>query len=267
MKLMTKNFSLVLLTPAALLTAGLTALMASQTAFAQPPVFAATPDDSQLWAIGTAWSPDKSAVLYQEYHFAENPELDLPTRVQYRNPDGTLIAEKSMDYSLSMTAPAITQIDYRNSARINTELLPDAREPQVKVGFQPHDSNQYREETVDYRDTMVVDAGFDPFIRENWQGMLSGRAVSAHFLVPSRLDTVRVNLSQTNSNNCQGVDLEMHCFVIRPAGMLRVVGFLVDPIYIGYEQDSRRLMMFNGLSNLRDDAGEPRNVLITYEYF
>lgn len=248
--------------PVLLFMAGL-----SLTVRAQPVEFPAAPDDSLLWAIGTAWSPDKSEVLYQEFHFAENPELDLPTRVQYRNPDGSLIAEKSMDYSLSMTAPAITQIDYRNAARIVTEFVPDARSAQVRVGFQAHDSNQYQQETLSYRDSMVVDAGFDPFVRNNWERMVSGRSVSAHFLVPSRLDTVRVSLSQTNSNNCNGVDVDMICFVIRPAGLLRVVGFLVDPIYIGYEQDSQRLMMFNGLSNLRDDAGEPRNVLITYEYF
>jgi hypothetical protein len=235
--------------------------------WAQPEQFAPAPDDSQLWAIGTAWSQDKSTILYQEYHFAENPELDLPTRVQYRNPDGSLIAEKSMDYSISMTAPAITQIDYRNSSRVNTDFLPAEPSPQIRVGFQAHDSSQYREQTVSYRDAMVIDAGFDPFVRENWERITSGRPLSAHFLVPSRFDTVRVNLTQTNSRNCTGVDVDVQCFVIRPAGMLRVVGFLIDPIYIGYEQNSQRLMMFNGLSNLRDDAGDPRNVLITYEYF
>jgi hypothetical protein len=78
---------------------------------------------------------------------------------------------------------------------------------------------------------------------------------------------VRVNLSQTDTRNCDDVDVDMHCFVIRPAGLLRIVGFLIDPIYIGYERGTQRLMMFNGLSNLRDDAGDPRNVLITYEYF
>ncbi|MDO8909489.1 MAG: hypothetical protein Q7W55_13445 [Pseudohongiella sp.] len=235
--------------------------------WAQPVEFPAAPDDSLLWAIGTAWSQDKSTILYQEYHFAENPELDLPTRVQYRNPDGSLIAEKSVDYSVSMTAPAITQIDYRNPSRVNTEFLPAEPSPQVRVGFQAHDSNQYREETVAYRDAMVIDAGFDSFVRANWERITSGRAVSAHFLVPSRFDTVRVNLTQTQSRNCTGVEADIQCFVIRPAGVLRVVGFLIDPIYIGYEQDSQRLMMFNGLSNLRDDAGDPRNVLITYEYF
>ena len=58
----------------------------------------------------------------------------------------------------------------------------------------------------------------------------------------------------------------MHCFVIKPAGLLRMVSWFVDPIYIGYDTESRRLLMFEGVSNLRDDAGEPRNALIHFEY-
>lgn len=228
--------------------------------------FGPEPDADSLWATGTAWAPDKSRVLYQEFHFAENPELDLPTRVQYRTPDGELFAEKVMDYTPVMTAPRIRQIDYRNSARIETQPLTDMRPPRVEIGFQAHDSNQFVQAQVPLREDLVVDAGFDPFIRANWDRLTTGRAVSAHFLVPARQDTVRVNLSSTDQRNCSAVQAPLSCFVIRPAGLLRVVGFLVDPIYIGYEQDSRRLAMFSGISNLRDDRGEPQNVLITYEY-
>lgn len=49
--------------------------------------------------------------------------------------------------------------------------------------------------------------------------------------------------------------------------MLRAVGWLVDPIYIGYEQQSKQLKVFDGISNLRDDNGDPQNVVITFEYF
>jgi len=244
----------------------LMAISGVQTVYANNTDFGNQPDSSTLWATGTAWAPDKSRVLYQEFHYAEDPALDLPTRVQYRTPDGELFAEKSMDYSSILTAPQIRQIDYRNSARIETRPLTDVRPPSIEIGFQPHDSNRFVQAKVPLRDDLVVDAGFDPFIRANWDRLTAGRAVSAHFLVPARQDTVRVNLSSTDQRNCSAVQAALSCFVIRPAGLLRVVGFLVDPIYIGYEQDSRRLAMFSGLSNLRDDAGEPQNVLITYEY-
>lgn len=223
--------------------------------------------ENNLWAIGTAWTPDKSDVLYREYHFAEDPNLDLTTRVEYRRPDGSVFAEKTIDYSRSLTAPEIQHIDLRNTARINTEFLEDARSAMIKVGFQAHDSNRYREELLTYRDSVVVDAGFDPFVRKHWEQLTSGESVGAAMLVPSRLDTVRISLSKTDSDRCDEASVEIHCFVVRPAGMLRAVGWFVDPIYIGYDQVSRRLMVFNGISNLRDDNDEPRNVLISFKYF
>ena len=120
----------------------------------------ANTDEINLWAIGTAWTPDKSDVLYREYHFAEDPDLDLTTRVEYRRPDGSVFAEKAIDYSRSQTAPEIQHIDHRNTARINTEFLEDARSAMIKVGFQAHDSNRYREEVLTYRESVIVDAGF-----------------------------------------------------------------------------------------------------------
>lgn len=257
------------LTPRSNPAIALSTLMLLLTAWAPASAntaFGPDPDSDTLWATGTAWTPDKARVLYREFHYAENPDLDLPTRVQYRTPEGELFAEKTMDYSAVMTAPQIRQIDYRNSARIETRPLTDVRPARVEIGFQAHDSNRFIQAQVPLAQDLVVDAGFDPFVRANWDRLTAGRAVSAHFLVPARQDTVRVNLSSTDQRHCNAVAAELSCFVIRPAGLLRVVGFLVDPIYIGYEQQSRRLAMFSGLSNLRNDQGEPQNVLITYEY-
>lgn len=225
------------------------------------------PDESTLWTIGTAWTPDKSAVLYYEYHFAENPDLQLSTRVQYRRADGSVFAEKTIDYSRSLTAPDIEHIDYRNTARISTEMTDDTRAAMIRVGFQAHDSPRYREELLAHRDSVVVDAGFDPFVRKNWESLITGESVTAGMLVPSRLDTVRVSLTKTDASDCDQAEANVYCFVIRPAGMLRAVSWLVDPIYIGYEQQSKQLKVFDGISNLRDDNGDPQNVVITFEYF
>jgi|GEM_PF-1042623 len=225
------------------------------------------PDESTLWTIGTAWTSDKSAVLYYEYHFAENPDLQLSTRVQYRRADGSVFAEKTIDYSRSLTAPDIQHIDYRNTARITTELTDDTRAAMIRVGFQAHDSPRYREEMLAHRESVVVDAGFDPFVCKHWESLITGESVSAGMLVPSRLDTVRVSLTKTDASHCDQAATDVYCFVIRPAGILRAVGWLVDPIYIGYDPQSKRLKVFDGISNLRNDNGEPQNVLITFEYF
>lgn len=229
------------------------------------PAFAQTESDNEdnLWAIGTAWATDRSEILYREFHFAEDAELDLPTRVEYRTPDGTVIAEKTVDYSVDTSAPAISQTDFRNDAVIRTSHSGS----DVALEFRAHDSDNLQRTTVRRRDGLIIDAGFDPFVRDNWDRLANGRRITTDFLVPARMDTVRIGISKTDDSDCDADAQQIHCFVIRPAGLLRVAGWFVDPILIAYAPDTQRLLMFHGLSNLRDDAGETRNVLIQYEYF
>lgn len=224
-------------------------------------------EPAQPWAIGTAWSTDQSEVLYREIHFADDPGHDRTTRVEYRRADDEVFAAKEIDYSVSATAPAISQIDYRNDARIITRHPNSSPGPVVELEVRPHDSDEIRRDNFDYRDGLIIDAGFDPFVRENWDRLANGRRVTTDFLVPARMDTVRISISKTDNGNCNFPTQNMHCFIIRPAGLLRVVSWFVDPILIAYDSDTRRLLMFEGISNLRDDAGEPRNALIHFEYF
>jgi hypothetical protein len=221
----------------------------------------------RLWAIGTAWTQDGAEIQYLEYHYAEQPGLDLPTLIEYRRPDGEVFARKQIDYSRSLIAPAIVQQDFRNKARLVIEHPDEPAARFIRVGFQPHDSDRFQQSDVSARTQLIVDAGFDPFIRENWDTLVSGRRITSDFLVPARLDSVRIGISRTAAGDCGATDTELACFVVRPAGVLRVVGWLVEPIRIGYDLNTRRLQVFDGLSNLRDDQGEPRNALIKFEYF
>lgn len=234
--------------------------------WAEPAKDIGEPDASRLWAIGTAWSFDETEILYREFHYAEDPALDLPTRVIYRTPDGDVMAEKFIDYSASVIAPAIVQTDFRNSSVITTEHPAEQGTRLIRVGFQGHDSDRLRSRDVSHRDNLIVDAGFDPYVRENWDALTGGRNVTTSFLVPSRLDSVRISVSETESADCRAAVEPVHCFIIRPAGVLRVVSWFVDPIRIGYHPESRRLKSFAGLSNLRDNDGNPLNVLIKFEY-
>lgn len=221
---------------------------------------------AEPWAIATVWSTDQSQVLYRELHFADSPDRDLTTRVEYRRDNDELFAEKTIDYSVSVTAPAISQIDYRNEARIVTRHPNPEPGPVVELEVRPHDSDEVQTDTFDYEEGLIIDAGFDPFVRQNWDRLTDGRRVTTEFLVPARMDTVSISISKTDNADCNFPAQNMHCFVIRPAGLLRVVSWFVDPIHIAYDNDSRRLLMFEGISNFRDDAGEPRNALIHFEY-
>jgi hypothetical protein len=224
----------------------------------------AVPDHSTLWAMGTAWAPDQSRVLYQEFYYAEDPALDLPTRVQYRTTDGTLIVDKSLRYPAITSAPVVQQLDYRNGARFETRIT-ETEPPRVEVSFQTDTHSRPQQTELPVDDDLVIDAGFDVFVRSNLDALIAGRAVGARFLIPARQDTVRVNLALADTRHCP-VDAAVHCFQIRPAGLLRAVSFFVDPVYLGYDLNSRRLALFRGVSNLLDDSGASQDVLITYQY-
>jgi len=223
-------------------------------------------EDLQPWAIGEAWSSDGGTLLYREYHFAEDPSLDLPTRILYLDPEGQLFAEKSLSYHQSLNAPAVSYIDHRSQAQVEVAHNGDSRARMVRVAFRADEDSRKRSRDIDLSDTLIIDAGFDPFIRQHWDALVNGNRITAPFLVPSRLDTIRVGVTNTRRSDCAIDGEDILCFTVRPAGMLRVVGWLVDPIYLAYDSQTQRLLMFDGVSNIPDDAGDNQTVRLLYYY-
>ncbi|HBX36734.1 MAG TPA: hypothetical protein DEG76_05335 [Pseudohongiella sp.] len=222
------------------------------------------PDD--VWAVGTARTPDGSEIQYYELHFSD-ADRELTTRVEYRYPDGELFAEKQLSYQEPLASPGLNQQDLRNNARIQINRLESGDEVAVEVNYRSHDAEQAEQVRISSDDDLIIDAGFDVFIRQNWESLVQGERITADFLVPARLDKVRIGISRTDADDCATLEDEIHCFLIRPAGFLRVVSWFVDPIAIGYDPQTKRLRVFNGISNLRDEQGEARNALITFEYY
>ncbi len=220
------------------------------------------------WAVGSVYSEDGKTLLYREHLYADDPDIDHPTRVLYLTPEGERFAEKVLDYSQSLSAPAVDFRDHRNQARIRTSSQGErnSQPERIQVAFRPDDSERLRESELRYNDSLIVDAGFDAYIRQNWDELTENARLVANFLVPSRLDTVRVALTETDRSDCRTEQEDIYCFEVRPAGFLRVVSWFVDPIRVAYDQETRRLVLYDGLGNIPDEAGDNRNVLIRYEY-
>ena len=90
--------------------------------------------------------------------------------------------------------------------------------------------------------------------------------MTALFHVPSRLESLRISIVPVERQECAQASGEILCLLIRPAGLLRVVGWFLEPLYLAYDLETRRLQMFKGTSNLADDDGRPQSVVILYEY-
>ena len=226
-------------------------------------VFAYTPIAlmAEPWITGYAYSKESDQLLYHEVHYRSSLESSVSNRVDYIAPDQEVIVAKTLDFSESLLAPAIEQRDYRNATAIFTRYTSTGFE----VGYKNNDT-ALRVNSLNRSESLVVDAGFDSFVRQHWDTLIEGDTVRAQFLVPARLDTVNIGIRATQQTHCRTQSDQALCLIVRPAGLLRLLGWFVDPLYLAYERDSKRLLQYSGISNLLDDNGAPQDVIIRYEY-
>lgn len=197
---------------------------------------------------GLARDPDSGALLYREQHLLDHADGELRRRlVVYRCTDGTAFARKQVDYGDSSLAPAFSFEDVRLGYREGLRRAGDAGELWVRRGPQAAE----RSAPVSVGEALVADAGFDEFIRERWQPLLDGKPVPLQFAVPSRLDAYDFTVRRRGAGEVAGEPAEF--FRLRLGGLL---GWLAPHIDVAYGRDSRRLLRFEGLSNLRDDQGK-----------
>jgi len=196
---------------------------------------------------GLARDPGDGRLLYREQHLVRREAGQPVARlVLYRCPDGTPFARKQVDYRGSPEAPAFRFEDARLGYGEGLRRRGDAGELWVRPG--PGEAERSAPAELA---GLVADAGFDEFIRRRWQPLLAGEAVPFEFAVPSRLERLDFRLRHLGSEAMDGGTAEV--FRLRLGGWL---GWLAPHIDVAYDRESRRLLRFEGLSNLREDDGQ-----------
>ena len=216
---------------------------------------------AQAWIVGDAVSADNGELLYRELHYRGDASVLMSERVEYLSPTGELLVEKTLDGSRSVITPNVAQRDLRTGTRFSISNIGDGFDTLYQRGGETSSTKRINKD-----EELVFDAGFDPYVRAHWDALWAGDAIRADFFVPARLDTVKISMRRTDSEQCAAVTSDALCIVVRPAGILRLVGWLVDPLYLAYGQGSQRLLMYRGISNLLDANGESQDVLIRYQY-
>jgi hypothetical protein len=180
--------------------------------------------------IGEARDPDTGKTLYLEHYYCSDDALQCS--VYYLRPNRELIASKELNYQPSLKAPVLTFRDFRLDREVVIE--------------QPAGD-------------AVVDAGFDNFVRLQWQELAEGEEIKFPFRLVDREEPISMRASKTNA--CEDDKL---CLEIELDSWL--LGNFVDPIQLTYERDSQRLLRFEGISNLKNDKGRSQTVEIQYRY-
>lgn len=214
--------------------------------------------DFSLYSQGEAYQLNGSKLLYHETH-CEAPDGNRQ-EVIYKDSSDELIAFKTLDYSTGDLSPSFLQFNYSREQSVEILVKKASVSMSIKNTTQSkiESSNDVK---IDQGIPVVVDAGFDRYIKQNWDELVSGEQKRFQFPLASRSSLIELRV---RSANCDYESVADQCFKLEMANWL--YRMLVAPIVLGYDADQKQLMRYRGLSNIEDENGDGLIVDIHYHY-
>jgi hypothetical protein len=227
----------------------------AQTAVAQTDVPALSQERFTGY-VGQASDKASGKLLYQERHYIKSVNNREQERVVlYSCPNGNAFARKLLR-SGGGNVPEFELLDARTGYREGLKR----ESAGLRVYFQLSSKKAERSDVVAADAArLVADAGFDSFVRGNWDALLAKNSVPLNFIVPGQLDYIGFKLNWQKREQIEGRAAEV--FKLAPSG---VIGWFVSGIDVSYASDTRQLRRFSGLSNMRDLAGKNYTVNIIF---
>ena len=197
---------------------------------------------------GEARDVESSSLMYVEDHLLRSEDAHPVERlVLYRCPGGEAFARKHVRYGEPPFAPQFEILDARFDYREGFNRGKLAGETFVQRGA----DEAMKKEAVALGESLVVDAGFDEFVRAHWGTLAAGKEVPLRFLVPSRLASYGFKVKKLRGETLYGEPVST--FRLALTGLL---GWFADAIDVSYRDRDRQLIRFEGLSNIRATPDE-----------
>ena len=214
--------------------------------------------EEYLAYFGVAAAQRSGLLLYGESHVLHYHDGRLSERVVlYTCPDGTPFARKSSVYPNPL-APDFVFEDITNGVREGVRAG-DRPGSLRTIFFRGADGQSEKSAPLPALSELVIDSGFDEFIRRNWDALMDSGSLPLQFLVPTRLEAMSFQLQHVRKGMEEGVPTEV--FRLKLQG---IVGWIAPSIDVSYSERDHVLVRYEGMSDLRDKAGENLRVDITF---
>lgn len=211
---------------------------------------------------GYAYSQNEKTLLYSEHHHVKvNEQGDAQTaKVSYFSNTGELMAEKYLEYHDTGYLP---DFEYKNLLTKQGFKVND-HETYVAVINKQGDSEFQERVSKKEQSPMIVDAGFDVFMRANWTELLAGNKKDVAFLSPTRAMFIAFEIELIEPDDNVHDSIETVRFQLRPQNF--IIALLVDPIDLNYHKKTGRIMSYKGLTNIETIADPDKNYVADIEY-
>lgn len=210
-------------------------------------------------------SLDSGELLYLESYWSDK-DGNLE-KISYQMPSGETFGEKRIKPS---SVPGLISYEQSNdlaNRKIAVSVLKSEGDhpPQrveLKLLYRSQKKTVEKEVKSSKKRHVIVDAGFDAFVRAHWDKLSKGERIPAQFPIASRGKLVKLFITESD---CKSHDSERVCFRVRlQSRLLRL--FIDDPVYAEYDPNNRRLIRYQGIGNVALENGEVPAVDIQLSY-
>ena len=204
--------------------------------------------DTEIIFRGDAFDVTSGELLYQEIHQLVVASNSQPLRetVTYVNAEGNQIGRKSLDYQ-SLMAPNYT-VSYE---------LGDKSETVVNSGAAIKVSASKQKSLPVPSNLFAIDAGFHYLILSQFEQLLAGNTVTFDFLFTGRATFIEMKIKPNRSEGQLNLNLSLSNFLLSA---------LVKPIELTYDINTKRLLRYQGLTNITNNEGKLIVADIRYSY-
>ncbi|MFL0796388.1 MAG: hypothetical protein K6L73_02730 [Cellvibrionaceae bacterium] len=215
--------------------------------------------------IGEAFNQKENKLVYREYHLIERNTDDYKHSVLYLDADDSLWAYKTITYGEKpqrLLSPSIAQKNTTNGKKLSVKHGKE----QLIVSFGQKKKKIKPKEKY----PLVVDAGFDHFIRAYWDKLLTGTPQKFDFVFPKGLRIIPMKAKLVACTSAfhdylskMADESRFHCFSLTPSNW--ALKLLAKPITLAYNQQ-QQLAHYSGISNISDKKNQAPIVSIHYSY-
>ena len=204
--------------------------------------------------VGYAYDKQTGRFLYSEtHHEILRDGRPIENTVVYRNDEGRVFAQKHIDFHKSQVMPDFQLVNSENGH------VEGARggETRLSIHFQKRSDSEVRKASVEIPNNGIVDAGFDRFIEENWAALADGKVLEREFLIPSQLEFYTFEIAKIASRESGEMAFRLQIKSL-------ILQMFVPSVRVYYDMQTRSLLRYEGISNIRNNAGENFDVRIEF---
>ena len=229
-------------------------LLAAVLSISVSPIAMARVDE----VVGTARSDGK--IVYIEKHkveYSDDGKL-LTAETRYESQDGKLLANLKSDFTTSLTVPDHIIEDNRTG---DIEGL--RREGDQIVLFDHEKGKVEKTRVLDKKEAenriLIGCQGLNYYVLGHLDSSNPIQSLPLRFLIPGKLDYYDFDMKEVGSSELSVAEFEIsikNWFLKMFAPKLRAK----------YDRSTKRLIWYQGISNIKNEKGENQNVTIDYSY-